>query len=77
MMMQMLGAFAEFERAMLREPNKAGLESASRQGRIGAALRSLSHSSRLKSLRWFREGEKRLLMPRAFSKCTRRRFHAF
>ena len=31
MMMQMLGAFAEFERAMLRERTKAGLESARRQ----------------------------------------------
>ena len=35
MMRQMLGAFAEFERAMLRERTKAGLESARRQGRIG------------------------------------------
>ena len=35
MMMQMLGAFAEFERAMLRERTKAGLKSARRQGRIG------------------------------------------
>ena len=35
MMMQMLGAFAEFERAMLRERTKAGLDNARRQGRIG------------------------------------------
>jgi DNA invertase Pin-like site-specific DNA recombinase len=35
MMLQMLGAFAEFERAMLRERTKVGLESARRQGRIG------------------------------------------
>ncbi len=35
MMMQMVGAFAEFERAMLRERTKAGLESARREGRIG------------------------------------------
>jgi DNA invertase Pin-like site-specific DNA recombinase len=35
MMMQMVGAFAEFERAMLRERTKAGLESARRDGRIG------------------------------------------
>src|SRR5438309_10355063 len=34
MMMQMVGAFAEFERAMLRERTKAGLESARREGRI-------------------------------------------
>jgi hypothetical protein len=35
MMMQMVGAFAEFERAMLRERTKAGLDSARRDGRIG------------------------------------------
>jgi DNA invertase Pin-like site-specific DNA recombinase len=35
MMMQMVGAFAEFERAMLREQTKAGLASARRVGRIG------------------------------------------
>jgi DNA invertase Pin-like site-specific DNA recombinase len=35
MMMQMVGAFAEFERAMLRERTKAGLEAARKQGRIG------------------------------------------
>src|SRR5690349_18056219 len=35
MMMQMVGAFAEFERAMLRERTKTGLDSARREGRIG------------------------------------------
>jgi DNA invertase Pin-like site-specific DNA recombinase len=35
MMMQMIGAFAEFERAMLRERTRAGLEAARRDGRIG------------------------------------------
>jgi DNA invertase Pin-like site-specific DNA recombinase len=35
MMMQMVGALAEFERAMLRERTKAGLESARRDGRTG------------------------------------------
>jgi DNA invertase Pin-like site-specific DNA recombinase len=34
-MMQMVGAFAEFERAMLRERTQAGLERARKQGRIG------------------------------------------
>src|SRR5215212_9948797 len=38
MMMQMVGAFAEFERAMLRERTKAGLDSARREGRIGRTL---------------------------------------
>lgn len=35
MMMQMLGAFAEFERAMVRERTQAGLRSAREQGRRG------------------------------------------
>jgi DNA invertase Pin-like site-specific DNA recombinase len=34
MMMQMLGAFAEFERAMLRARPRMGLETARRKGRI-------------------------------------------
>lgn len=35
MMMQMVGSFAEFERAMIRERTKAGLEQARAAGRIG------------------------------------------
>lgn len=35
MMMQMVGSFAEFERAMIRERTRAGLQSARQQGRIG------------------------------------------
>src|SRR5208283_4767400 len=35
MMMQMVGAFAEFEREILRERTKAGLDAARKQGRIG------------------------------------------
>jgi hypothetical protein len=35
MMMQMVGAFAEFERAILRERTKTGLDGARKQGRIG------------------------------------------
>ncbi len=35
MMMQMVGSFAEFERAMLRERTRAGLESARGEGRVG------------------------------------------
>ena len=35
MMMQMVGSFAEFERAMLRERTRIGLETARREGRIG------------------------------------------
>ncbi len=46
MMMQMVGAFAEFERAMLRERTKAGLEAARREGRIGVAHPSSPLNSR-------------------------------
>ena len=35
MMMQMVGAFAEFERAMLRERTRAGLDAARKEGRVG------------------------------------------
>jgi DNA invertase Pin-like site-specific DNA recombinase len=42
MMMQMVGAFAEFERAMLRERTKAGLDTARREGRIGGRRPKLS-----------------------------------
>jgi DNA invertase Pin-like site-specific DNA recombinase len=42
MMMQMVGAFAEFERAMLRERTKAGLDAARREGRFGGRPPKLS-----------------------------------
>ncbi len=35
MMMQLVGVFTEFERAMSRERTKAGLDAARLQGRIG------------------------------------------
>lgn len=35
MMMQIVGSFAEFERAMLRERTKSGLDAARQEGRIG------------------------------------------
>ena len=40
--MQMVGAFAEFERAMLRERTKAGLDAARREGRVGGRRPKLS-----------------------------------
>jgi DNA invertase Pin-like site-specific DNA recombinase len=42
MMMQMVGAFAEFERAMLRERTRAGLDAARHEGRIGGRRPKLS-----------------------------------
>jgi hypothetical protein len=46
MMMQMVGAFAEFERAMIRERTSAGLAAARAEGRIGGRRRKLDASKR-------------------------------
>jgi len=58
MMMQMVGAFAEFERAMLRERTKAGLESARREGRIGGRPPKLSPQQRIEIIRMVSRGNK-------------------
>jgi DNA invertase Pin-like site-specific DNA recombinase len=58
MMLQMLGAFAEFERAMLRERTKAGLESARREGRIGGRPVKLNVSQRQEIVRFVLKGAK-------------------
>src|ERR1700693_1249967 len=42
MMMQMVGAFAEFARAMLKQRTKAGLDAARKEGRIGGRRPKLS-----------------------------------
>ena len=46
MMMQMVGAFAEFERAMIRERTNAGLAIARSEGRVGGRPRKLSARQR-------------------------------
>lgn len=46
MMMQMVGSFAEFERAMIRERTSAGLAQARAEGRIGGRRRKLSPKQR-------------------------------
>src|ERR1700678_1570149 len=46
MMMQMVGAFAEFERAMIRERTSAGLAIARAEGRIGGRRPKLSPAQR-------------------------------
>lgn len=58
MMMQMVGAFAEFERAMLRERTKAGLESARQNGRIGGRRPKLSPQQQAEITRMVSSGEK-------------------
>ncbi|MGX5806150.1 recombinase family protein [Bradyrhizobium sp. Arg314] len=46
MMMQMVGSFAEFERAMIRERTTAGLAQARAEGRIGGRRRKLDQKKR-------------------------------
>lgn len=46
MMMQMIGSFAEFERAMIRERTSAGLAQARIEGRIGGRRRKLGDKQR-------------------------------
>src|ERR1035438_2181081 len=58
MMMQMVGAFAEFERAMLRERTKAGLDSARREGRIGGRRPKLSDQQRSEIRKMITKGDK-------------------
>src|SRR3546814_12222126 len=46
MMMQMVGSFAEFERAMIRERTSAGLAQARAEGRNGGRRRKLGDKQR-------------------------------
>jgi DNA invertase Pin-like site-specific DNA recombinase len=46
MMMQMVGSFAEFERAMIRERTSAGLAAARAEGRIGGRRKKLDQAKR-------------------------------
>jgi DNA invertase Pin-like site-specific DNA recombinase len=58
LMMQMMGAFAEFERAMLRERTRAGLETARKNGRIGGRRPKLSAQQRAEVRKMVAGGEK-------------------
>ena len=58
MMMQMVGAFAEFERAMLRERTKAGLEAARRDGRIGGRRPKLTPQQQAEIIRMVNRSDK-------------------
>jgi DNA invertase Pin-like site-specific DNA recombinase len=63
MMMQMVGAFAEFERAMLRERTRAGLEQAKKDGRVGGRRPKLSDQQQAEIVRLFAKVKKRLQTP--------------
>src|SRR6266498_2075738 len=70
MMMQMVAAFAEFERAMLKERTRAGLETARQEGRIGA-VQNCRISNGPKSREWSPGARKPRLTPPDCSVSTR------
>jgi DNA invertase Pin-like site-specific DNA recombinase len=58
MMMQMVGAFAEFEREMIRERTRSGLEAARAEGRVGGRPQKLSTRQRQEAAEMVRSGRK-------------------
>lgn len=58
MMMQMVGAFAEFERAMLKERTKAGLDAARKEGRIGGRRPKLKPQQQAEIVKMLTKGTK-------------------
>lgn len=58
MMMQIVGSFAEFERAMLRERTRNGLEAAREQGRVGGRRPKLKEDQKKEIMRLVNSGKK-------------------
>ena len=58
MMMQMVGAFAEFERAMLKERTKAGLDAARKEGRTGGRPPKLKPHQQQEIVTLVKQGKK-------------------
>jgi DNA invertase Pin-like site-specific DNA recombinase len=58
MLLQMLGAFAEFERSMVRERTRLGLQAARERGKVGGRLPKLSVHQRAEAVKMVTTGEK-------------------
>jgi DNA invertase Pin-like site-specific DNA recombinase len=58
MLMQMLGSFAEFERAMVRERTRAGLKAAAARGRKGGRQPKLTPEQKAEILDGLGSGRK-------------------
>ena len=58
MMLQMLGAFAEFERSMVRERTRMGLKAARERGRIGGRRPKLKPNQRAEVIKMVNDGAK-------------------
>ena len=57
-MMNMLGAFNKFERDIIRERTKLGLERARKEGRIGGGRFILTQKQQAEAVRQIRSGQK-------------------
>lgn len=58
MMMQMVGSFAEFERAMLRERTKIGIDTARKEGRVGGRRPKLTSQQQMEIISLVTSGQK-------------------
>ena len=58
MMLQMLGRFAEFERSMVRERTRMGLQAARERGRIGGRRPKLTAHQRTEAIKMVNSGAK-------------------
>jgi len=58
MMLQMLGSFAEFERSMVRERTRMGLQEARERGRIGGRQPKLTPHQRTEAIKMVESGNK-------------------
>lgn len=58
MMMHMVGSFAEFERALLKERTRAGLDEARKAGRVGGRRPKLTTAQREKIINLVESGQK-------------------
>ena len=76
-MMQMVGAFAEFERAMLKERTKAGLDAAHKEGRIGGRPPKLKPHQQQGIVTLVKQGKKTAADRRACSASTRQRCRGY
>lgn len=66
MLVQMLGAVAEFERAILRERTRAGLEVARAAGRVGGGRRKLGPAQRATAIEMVEHGKTAAEVARIF-----------
>ena len=60
MLLSMLGAFAEFERSMVRERTRMGLQAARERGRVGGRKPKIKPNQRAEILRMVNSGKTRL-----------------